>query len=1104
MAIIGTGGGNASFSQLENHIAAGGNITTGWNVSTQVLTVSATGFTGNNIAGASDVTVTSVVSGHILIRNAANNAWVNQSVQGDLRVNASGNFQIQSNTIGPGELIVSGNGSAGQHLQSNGTGGLQWADQPSVRAGDNIRISTSGLVTTVSGNTISAGANITVNTANGVTTISGQAAGGGSTFTRSDISSGTGIELIQSGSQGVVISSTLSGRRSDAEFANSVLSTLSAGSNISLTKAGNVITVSSTATGGGGASSLNDLSDVDTGNTNAAGQLLILDTSVTPDTFYNYAMSGDVSMTYSGVVTITSNAITSGKIASGAVTLAKINVGSNNSGKVLKVNAAGNAAEWGTDDTAAGGSGITRANILAGGGITTTNSGASNVVIASNAGKTQRFIDFGNDTTDDIAVGKFVAGLDGFDGNGDFIGEEADASTKVPVGISVLAIDGKESNNSDANVVKRSVFVEGPYNVPSSDIDGSLASAVDRQAVYLKWVTNQWKVTLERTKWMVGTHHNGDVIFNFTGLHSSQDFADQILNTVDDFSGDISRTQDSMLVGDNGTVKEIDWNVFEAVVEPIHTRQKLSLTGYRYSAQSPSDHTLQAGEFHLVASDLNNVSLQGVAKAGEEEEFKALMSEGFQLEIETGTGNNRIWVVGVVGTSAVAGNAVQVNFVAGSVTKSTGNFSNDVTLTFNSYGRHPNWNSVEFERVPSDGYSSRKLASTQWTRNFFLDQEATVAEAASGANVDKFISPSVNNQTFLLLNGSSEVTGMSALATNGIPSSDKQFVWSTNTYLMNLSATTYAGVASRLQPGFRYEIKNGGGTVVERGLIASASRSGTSVTLVPVANTVWSTSSTHRGTAGTGYEFRFVGAAAYSGEQREREKIQSCQCAYVSNENTATDTLAGNVIYKSTFGTGNSRVGRMGNAITGRLINNTQCEHLGSGHLGFRAITGYIYDVVMLVGGVYNFSNATPANSHYGMEIGLQYSQKATNTSTWGSWNDCNNSDSTSGTFTYDKSNFGVVDGGGNAMTLERDNRASASKILSLLRTKWISGGVQNWLDTAVPISMVFSVGGSQSPFRNTANMDIRFRPVYAATNGTIPINAVYGTNGSLRAIRNE
>ena len=122
------------------------------------------------------------------------------------------------------------------------------------------------------------------------------------------------------------------------------------------------------------------------------------------------------------------------------------------------------------------------------------------------------------------------------------------------------------------------------------------------------------------------------------------------------------------------------------------------------------------------------------------------------MEIESGTGNNRKWVVGVVNTSAVAGNgAAQVNFVAGSVTKSTANFSNDDVLTFNSYGRTVNWRNLEYERVPSEGYNSRKIASTQWTRNFFLDQEATLAEAASGANVDKFISHAlVNNQTFLV------------------------------------------------------------------------------------------------------------------------------------------------------------------------------------------------------------------------------------------------------------------------------------------------------------------------------------------------------------------
>ena len=90
------------------------------------------------------------------------------------------------------------------------------------------------------------------------------------------------------------------------------------------------------------------------------------------------------------------------------------------------------------------------------------------------------------------------------------------------------------------------------------------------------------------------------------------------------------------LVDDNGSVKRIGWKEFEADVEPIHTKEQLTLSGYIYSSQDPNNHALVAGEFHLRASDLNNVQLLGVAKSGDEAQFRALMTPGFPV-------GNRVW-----------------------------------------------------------------------------------------------------------------------------------------------------------------------------------------------------------------------------------------------------------------------------------------------------------------------------------------------------------------------------------------------------------------------------------------------------------------------------
>ena len=1140
------GGGGADFANLNDHIAVAGNLSSAWTSSTQVLTISGSTFTGNNIAGASDVTINAVADGHILIRSG--NAFINKAVSGDLTISTTGVTTLAANSVSGAKISDRGvalskidttGKNSGDLIEVNSNSGVEAVTRQTVVnsvliEGNNVDITTSGSGVVITSSSTIRGAtdsNITSIVSGHILIWDGndwvnRSVAGDITISsngNTQLSANTvgPTELIVSGN-GEAGQHLTSGGDGTLRWTNppsgggSGVTTLSALTDVTLTSPSNgqvlkfngtnwVNGTDNTGGGGGGSTTFSGLSDTDVASP-SSGDIVLFNNG----TLYNEAMSGDATIDAYGELTIGAGKVTDAKLSSNVVLSSLGNVSSTapTTNQVLKWNGTSWAPANDATGGGGGGSGITTSNLLEGNGVTIAKSG-DNATFSSNAGKTKRFIDFGNDTTTDISAGDFVAGLDGFDSAGNFIGELANAESKVPVGIAQLAIGGKANSGADANVVKRSVFVDGSHNVPSGDIDGSLSGAVDRQAVYLKWVSNQWKVTLEKTKWLVGTHHNGDVIFNFTGMHSSQDFADQIAATVPTFSGadDLSDTQDGLLVDDNGTVKRIGWKDFEADVEPIHTKPRVSLTGYIYSSQDPADHALVAGEFHLRATDINNVQLLGVAKSGDEAQFRALMTEGFQLEIETGSGNNRIWVVGVVGSVAVAGAAVQVNFVTGSVTKSTANFANDNTLTFNSYGRHPNWNNVEFERVPSDGYSSRKLASTQWTRNFLIDQRASLQEISSASNVDKFINPSDNFTYFTNANGQTDVTGISS--TTAAPTANNQIYAATNgIYTLRVSTTTWGQISARAAIGSTIIVMDGG-EVATRGTIIPTNYTVTVgagfVTVTFRLGSAWeSSASWKRNTAKTNLLLEFVGAAKAAADQRSREGEQFCGGEFGQCENTIA---TGNTVYAPTYRGTEARIGRYGpisaNTNQRRLTNGTLSESLGD-YLGFRAQLNRTYLVKITGGGVFNARNVS-SGENYGMEFGFRFRYKPASSSTWSSFRDATGIDLVVNSHTvYDYLNVRRADNGGHNTRFGNDPRSGANngvaRLLSMYRGKFNSGGTGS-LDSGPTWSMQFVVGpGPTAGFHPTVETDFEFDVVYASSDNGNSLGNVYAAYADLTA----
>ena len=1135
MAIIsnrGGGTGNASFSQLNDHIAVAGNLSSQWNQSSEVITITAGTFTGNTITSATDTNFNSMQSGNIILRSG--NAWVNGTISGsgNVSISTTGSAIVVTGTqltISDGANIsssVNGNTVTISATNSDTLRSMTDTDISSITSGHiliwngndfqnrsvqgDVTISTNGFVTIgnkkvtlpkIDGGT-SSGFLFTDASGN-LTASSVTQGGGGSSFDRGDIFGGTNVTVANSGTEGVIINS-----KSDSAIVTLINNSIST-TNITKTFSNGVITLSGSTGGSGGTSTLSGATDTDISSP-VAGEILIW--NGTDNLWVNYSANGAVSLSQNGTFALTNssvtsnsisaNAITSAKISANAVTLNKISGGGtvgflattsgNGTVGIGNINAGDNITitKSGADITisgqAAGGGSFARSNIIAGKGITTTNSGATSVQIDSNAGKTKRFIDFGNDTTTNIAAGDFVAGLEGEDGNGNFVGTKADEETKVPIGIADLAIAGKANNAADENVVKRSVFVVGSHDIPDGDIDGNFSGARDRQAVYLKWISDdsQWKVTLEKTQWRCGTHHNGDVIFDFVAMHSSQDVADQIVSTISAFSGDIDRTNDGVFMDDNGVGKNIDWDTFEAVVEPIHLKTGLSISGYTYESAAGN---VTAGEFHLIASDLSNVSLRGVARAGDEEKFKAVMSLGFRLRMQNST--NTIFVEGIVGSINVQGSAIIATFVENSVEKSTANFSNDTQLTFISKGRHPEWRNVEFDRTAAPDHQT--LASTGYVDDYVADKFAD-----------------------------ERVTGFTALASDGTLDTDKELKWSnTDTdFEFYLNDTSYNSLKKWFIVGYWMEFYlSTTYETLERCRISSVSARANNLISLGVDNQ-WIKNNAHQG-ASANVGIRFIGPRRHDIEQERRYGVQTATGNFGRGENiqrVADGSRSTATRFASTFtrGAGSASLGRFGpisannNQSGGSLntanylVNNTQFAGMNN-YLGFRARVGYNYIVTVALQGVFNFNNVS-ANETYGLEFGLNWRAFQAGTTPSGTWQTCearDNSGVTGVTFRYQK--FAIADNGGNVTQFGADpNHNTASSALAFNRGKFNPGAATN-LDHGPTARYSFEVGGSpNASFVISRDTDFEFDPIYGCAEQSQGLANVYALNWDIRVVQ--
>ena len=383
---VGSGGG-FDFDDFQEALEAGNNITITASAADQTLTVAAAGSfpASGAMANASDASFSTLSDGQILVRSGT--AFRNRTASGDATIDKSGNITLTTGSVTGSKIADKGvslakltdTASSGNVLvvsanNTVSTTSIYSLVNSTLSAGTNVSFTNSSNTITVSAtntqrsdaeiltiisNSLSAGSNITITKSNGIFTFSGQAGGGGGVSLQGNVFGGTGINVSNSGSNGVVINSTVSGRRTAAEFANSLNTSLSGGSNITLTKVNNTITISSTASGGGGSTTFSGLDDTDVSNA-VDGQIPIWGSG----TLYNETIKGDATLTTSGNLTIGAKKVTLAKMHGGTSSARVLGTGSATDGTVnaITISAGDNVSVTHSDNV------ITISGQAAGGG----------------------------------------------------------------------------------------------------------------------------------------------------------------------------------------------------------------------------------------------------------------------------------------------------------------------------------------------------------------------------------------------------------------------------------------------------------------------------------------------------------------------------------------------------------------------------------------------------------------------------------------------------------------------------------------------------------------------------------------------------------------
>ena len=652
-------------------VVGGDNVTVTHDDNNDTFTVSATAGGGaSDLDDLSDVTIASAASGHILVFDST--TAKNRAISGDITITVSGVVSIGANKV------------TNNHLSSD-VKVSSLADVSATSFADGDLLIASG--TTLVKGSLSAGTNISVTKASGLLTVSNSISalkdlsdvnnnvgsfGGGdmlvaqnSEIKKYSVSAAGGISINRANSV-ITFSSAVQDNEvtaaklssdvkvssladvSATSFADGdvliasgttlVKGTISAGSNVTITKASGMITISSAAEGGGSGQTAEQVRDL-IGSTVIAGDNM----NKTVD---------DVNDTVTLSATQKTDEEVRDVIASFATGGDNITITHNDTANTLTFSATQKTDESVRDLVA---------NFITGGDNVTVTHDDNNdtFTISASSGGASDLDDLSDVTIASAASGNLLV----FDGT--------TAKNRAMSGDGTISADGTFSIGSgkvDAANLSSDIKISSLADVASS------ASGFSDGNLLIASGTNLVKGTISAGTAVAVTNESGSVTISaLQGLSAKTD--------------SLHLDNDSVYIEDGSTPKTMSIKDLEAFVEPVHTKH-VELTGYTYTTDSNlSDSPIK------YFSNTRIIYFQ--PKSADANILNSIFTRHFRIRIErnnAGDDGSQVYVEGVIQSATWTNNTYYIiqleNASSAPILVSDTDFANTDSVKFISRGRH--------------------------------------------------------------------------------------------------------------------------------------------------------------------------------------------------------------------------------------------------------------------------------------------------------------------------------------------------------------------------------------------------------------------------------
>lgn len=348
--------------------------------------------------------------------------------------------------------------------------------------------------------------------------------------------------------------------------------------------------------------------------------------------------------------------------------------------------------------------------------------------------------------------------------------------------------------------------------------------------------------------------------------------------------------------------------------------------------------------------------------------------------------------------------------------------------------------------------------------------------------INSFVQDQVTNRSLGAIHSHAVITGVTSQTGLNL-NTNKYFRWVSNhsTYSFYLNDTTFSPLSNYFKQGKYYSIYKSDGTILERGKIGAVS--GSENVRSFVATERWVNSTEHHGSL-SNITVDFQGELYYERREEQRKDKQKFLLSYGNRNINLSDSATTRLLTG-----GESTAARLwtdpGTGSDVDAVNHSLLPGTDK-FLSVRVADGDAYTCTINFQGVFYNREASDTPRHTGLEVGLQFRTKDITSSTWTAWRDCTRTDrSESSTLVYKASNFGA-----DSEIVQTDNATSDNdKFKSIFRTKGVLYAATNVIsqhaDVSPPGGWDFSMGLHPLAAFPATGKDYQFRFVYGSCGGS-------------------